>query len=139
MSYLCYMSLFNTYCVVFRYVCFAYPMLPVSLDCPFLVAPSVFSNAQLYLIYLKAVLAFKVNKNVKNMKKMQIQYTICYLPITHTTQLSPSCRSRGLTVQNVFWFILVTGNTLKIAAFSSSVAFPPSIYKQIGLWCLMPL
>jgi len=33
----------NTYCVV---VCFGTvcPVLPISLDCPFLIAPSVFSN-----------------------------------------------------------------------------------------------
>jgi len=33
----------NTYCVVFLF-CFSSSMLPVSLDCPFLIAPSVFSN-----------------------------------------------------------------------------------------------
>ena len=32
-----------TYCVVFFFV-FVYPMLPVYLDCPFFIAPSVFSN-----------------------------------------------------------------------------------------------
>jgi hypothetical protein len=43
----------NTYCVV---LCFCsvflllvYPMLPVSLDCPFLIAPSVFSSCNVYL------------------------------------------------------------------------------------------
>jgi len=37
----------NTYFVVFLcFVCLrpVYPVLPVSLDCPFLIAPSVFSN-----------------------------------------------------------------------------------------------
>jgi hypothetical protein len=36
----------NTYCVVFYLVfcCLVHPMLPVFLDCPFLIAPSVFSN-----------------------------------------------------------------------------------------------
>ena len=37
----------STYCVVFLcFVCLrpVYSMLPVSLDCPFLIAPSVFSN-----------------------------------------------------------------------------------------------
>ena len=43
----------NTYCVVFFalffvVLCLVYPMLPVSLDCPFLIAPSAFSN--LYFI-----------------------------------------------------------------------------------------
>jgi len=34
-------------------LCFSrlvYPMLPVSLDCPFLIAPSVFSNVQLHYV-----------------------------------------------------------------------------------------
>ena len=37
----------NAYCAVFLFVfvlCLVYPMLPVSLDCPFLIAPLVFSN-----------------------------------------------------------------------------------------------
>ena len=50
MSYICYLCLF-TYsgvqdilcCVVFL-VCFSSSMLPVSLDCQFLIATSVFSN-----------------------------------------------------------------------------------------------
>ena len=34
----------NTYCVVFVFIFLrlVYPMFPVSLDCPFLIAPSVF-------------------------------------------------------------------------------------------------
>ena len=49
MSYLRYLCLF-TYCVVFLFIfCrLVYPMLPVSLDCPFLIAPSVFSNVYNY-------------------------------------------------------------------------------------------
>ena len=45
MSYLRYLCLSNTYCVVFL-LCFLslYPVLQVSLDCPFLIDPSVFSN-----------------------------------------------------------------------------------------------
>ena len=42
----------NTYCVVFPRI--VYPMLPVSLDCPFLIAPSVFSNA--YLLNTRTIL-----------------------------------------------------------------------------------
>jgi hypothetical protein len=43
----------NTYCVVFLFCLssfllrLVYPMLPVSLDCPFFIAPSVFSNVYL--------------------------------------------------------------------------------------------
>ena len=41
----------NTYCVVFLFClsssCVPYPMLPVSIYCPFLIAPSVFSNVYL--------------------------------------------------------------------------------------------
>jgi hypothetical protein len=51
MSYLCYLCLFaivvsNTYCVAFLFglSSFCVPMLPVSLDYPFSIAPSVFSN-----------------------------------------------------------------------------------------------
>ena len=39
----------NTYCVVFwfGFLPLVYPVLPVSLDCPFLIALSVFSNVSL--------------------------------------------------------------------------------------------
>jgi hypothetical protein len=55
MSYLCYLCLFaysvvqQTLCCVYV-LCFlrlVYPMLPVSLDFPFLIVPSVFSNVYL--------------------------------------------------------------------------------------------
>ena len=36
------------FCVLFVFVlCLMYPMLPFSLDCPFVIAPSVFSNVYL--------------------------------------------------------------------------------------------
>ena len=45
----------NTYCVIFFcfvFLCLVYPMLPVSLDCPCLIAHSVFSNVYLfYVVY----------------------------------------------------------------------------------------
>ena len=37
-------------CALFCFCCLVHPMLPVSLDCPFLIAPSVFSNVYLLLI-----------------------------------------------------------------------------------------
>jgi len=46
------------FCVVFFCVfvlCLVYPMLPVSLDCPFLIAPSVFSNVYLFQTVKKIV------------------------------------------------------------------------------------
>ena len=51
MTYLRYLCLF-AYCVVFSalfvfVLCLVYPMLPVSLGCLFLIAPSVFSNVYL--------------------------------------------------------------------------------------------
>ena len=55
-SYLRYLWVFwrivvsNTYCVVFIVLFvlyFVYQMLPVSLDCPFVIVPSVFSNVYL--------------------------------------------------------------------------------------------
>jgi hypothetical protein len=47
--------IFLVFCVVFVVLfvfvlCLVYPMLPVFLDCPFLIAPSVFSNVYLYSI-----------------------------------------------------------------------------------------
>jgi hypothetical protein len=53
MSYLHYLCLFvysgvqpTLCCVVlcFVFLCLVYPMLPDSLDCPFLIVPSIFSN-----------------------------------------------------------------------------------------------
>jgi hypothetical protein len=50
MSYLHYVCLLaesgvqRILCCVVCFVCLVYPMLPVSLDCPFLISPSVFSN-----------------------------------------------------------------------------------------------
>jgi len=41
----------NTYCVVF-FLRLVYPMLPVSLDCPFFIAPSVFSNIYFVVVQL---------------------------------------------------------------------------------------
>ena len=35
-------------CVAFCFLCLVYPMLPVSLDCLFLIASSVFSNFYLH-------------------------------------------------------------------------------------------
>jgi hypothetical protein len=56
-SYLRYLCLFahsgvqhTLYCVV---VLFFFVILPVSLDCPFLIAPSVFSNVYLSLVVTK--------------------------------------------------------------------------------------
>ena len=43
-----------TLCCQFLWIVLVYPMLPVSLDCPFVIAPSVFSN--LYLLSILYVL-----------------------------------------------------------------------------------
>ena len=45
MSHLHYLCLFAThfvFCVLFCFLRLVYPMLPVSLDCPFMIAPTVF-------------------------------------------------------------------------------------------------
>jgi len=39
-------------CFCFVFICFVYPMFPVSLDCPCLINPSVFSNAYLQQLLL---------------------------------------------------------------------------------------
>jgi hypothetical protein len=54
MPYLRYLCLFeysgvqHTLCCVF--IAIVYHMLPVSLDCPFLITPSVFSNVYIYMV-----------------------------------------------------------------------------------------
>jgi hypothetical protein len=56
MSYWYYLCLFvysdvqHIFCCVFLRL--VYPMLPVSLDCPFLIAPSIFSNVYLAKLWL---------------------------------------------------------------------------------------
>jgi hypothetical protein len=52
MSHLRYLCLFADSSVFFCFVCLrlVYLMLPVSLDCPFLIPPSVFSNVFLFVI-----------------------------------------------------------------------------------------
>jgi len=55
MFYLCYLriAVSNVYCVVFFCIRLVYPIFLVTLDCPFLISPSVFSN-----VYLK------INRNI---------------------------------------------------------------------------
>ena len=66
MSYLCYLCLFAhsgvqyILCYVFVFLRLVYPMLPDSLDFPFLIAPSVFSNV--YSIYIATVIFFVVEE-----------------------------------------------------------------------------
>jgi hypothetical protein len=63
-SYLCYLCLFVyggnqhilRYVFVFYFLRLVYPMLPVSLDCPFLIGSSVFSNVyQLICLFAERV------------------------------------------------------------------------------------
>ena len=53
-TFLCFCTLF------FVVLCLAFPMLPVSLDCPFLIAHSVSSNA-CYVIVFKSIKVGMVN------------------------------------------------------------------------------
>jgi hypothetical protein len=50
----------KAYCVVFL-LCFPSSMLPVSLDCPFCISPSVFSNVYLQTHLLFTSLAYCLN------------------------------------------------------------------------------
>ena len=46
--YFCLFAYSGVQCIFcFVFLCFVYPVLPVSLDCPFLITPSVFSNIYL--------------------------------------------------------------------------------------------
>ena len=54
----------NTYCVVFSFLRLVYPMLPVSLDCFFFIATSVFINVyfeslSLFSVYIMKFIYFK--------------------------------------------------------------------------------
>jgi hypothetical protein len=40
---------------IFFFLRLVYPMSPVSLDCPFLVAPSIFSNVYLHMFNMQSV------------------------------------------------------------------------------------
>jgi hypothetical protein len=80
MSYLPYLCLFayidvqHILCCVFVFLRLVYPMLLVSLDCPFLIAPSVFSN--IYLVQLFAsCLVSCVNHNINRRYVAQTQWT----------------------------------------------------------------
>jgi hypothetical protein len=54
------LELFSSLCCVFVLfvfvLCLVCPMLPVSLDCPFLIAPSIFSNVYLFVCLFVFVL-----------------------------------------------------------------------------------
>ena len=57
----------NTYCVVFLLCCLrlVYPMFSVSLDCPFLIAPWVFSNGYLvHNVVIMAVIGLHINSDL---------------------------------------------------------------------------
>jgi hypothetical protein len=62
-----YIVMSNTCCVLFLFCLsclrLVYPMLPYSLDCSFLIAPSVFSNVHLYtaVIYLVISVSFHLS------------------------------------------------------------------------------
>ena len=71
----------NTYCVMFFVwfvfvLCLVCPMLPISLDCPFLIAPLVFFNVYLIICMLshpyydKKAYTVMVNNSTNNINKM---------------------------------------------------------------------
>ena len=51
----------NTYCVVFL-SSYRVPILPVSLDCPYLIAHSVFSNVYLHTINHETMVTYALKK-----------------------------------------------------------------------------
>jgi len=68
MSYLRYLCLFVhsgvhliVLCFCFVFLRLVYPMFPVSLNCPFLIAPSVFSNV--YLLDFKMLIVLSTMNN----------------------------------------------------------------------------
>ena len=77
-SYLRYFCLFTQWCLTHIVLCFCFiflrlmnTMLPVSLDCPFLIAPSVFSSV--YFRVLIQVLQVNMNLRLRNrLLKLQL-------------------------------------------------------------------
>jgi hypothetical protein len=77
-SYLRYFCLFAQWCLTHIVLCFCFiflrlmnTMLPVSLDCPFLIAPSVFSSV--YFRFLIQVLQVNMNLRLRNrLLKLQL-------------------------------------------------------------------
>jgi hypothetical protein len=54
-------------CYCFVFLRLLYPVLPVSLDCPFLIAPSVFSNVHFHIIT-----RFILSNEYRTMKKIKM-------------------------------------------------------------------
>jgi len=65
MSYLRYMCLF-VHSGVQQCIRLLYPMLQVSLDCPYLIAPSVFSDFYIFMIYMNAITDMILTINISH-------------------------------------------------------------------------
>jgi hypothetical protein len=57
-------------CFCFVRLRLVYPMLPVSLDCPFLIASSVFYNVYLYTMYSQEITNLNSFKGTNSYKKV---------------------------------------------------------------------
>jgi len=73
MSYLHYLCLFvysgvqHIMCCIFALFHPVYPMLPVSLECPFLIATSIFSNVYFFLHITKNLTSFYLLMLITNL------------------------------------------------------------------------
>jgi hypothetical protein len=65
LSYLRYMCLF-VHSGVQQCIRLLYPMLQVSLDCPYLIAPSVFSDFYIFMIYMNAITDMILTINISH-------------------------------------------------------------------------
>ena len=94
-------------CLVFLHL--VYHILPVSLDCPFLIAPSIFCTIYLNFIFFlneKIYLFWKQTishliKSLKNVRKSNINYCKCTIEKVHETNrmLKPQIWNRMLKSQ----------------------------------------
>jgi hypothetical protein len=70
------LELFSSLCCVFVLfvfvLCLVCPMLPVSLDCPFLIAPSIFSNVYLFVCLFVCLRAVSCVPNVPSVCGLSI-------------------------------------------------------------------
>ena len=69
-------------CFCFVCVPLVYPKLPVSLDCPFLIVPSIFSNVYLYTMYRK-VQIIQTGMTQKEQSCLTIGMEWTLLPLPH--------------------------------------------------------
>ena len=110
------------FCCFFAFVlCLVYPMLPVSLDCPFLFVSSVFSN-----VYLKKYYFIWVQKrNMEDRSEYPNLFVILKL------QREKNTKSR--VINSIFFFLLLIPKTEYASIFCIVYLIKTQIYHSFNL------